>query len=236
MNKYIILGPPGSGKSTQAQMLAKVHGFVRISVGDIFRWNVKNHTKLGARIYEYIDSGQLVPDATVEEVVKVRLEQHDWSFGFVLDGYPASRTQAGLFLQSYDVDGVVQLQVPDALLTERLSCLRVCGACGFDYNLIYARSLPETVCDFCGGELVNRSSERPESIRERLREYHNKTVPVLELFRQRELLVEVDGTKPLEDIHAHICAELGLSTEAARQRLRSQNPAGAARVIPAEGL
>jgi adenylate kinase len=223
MNKYIIIGPPGAGKSTQAAMLAKAHDLVRISVGDIFRWNIKSHTRLGAKIYRFVDSGVLVPDDIVEEVVKARLQQHDWNYGFVLDGYPASQTQAEFFLESYDVDGVILLQVPDNLLSERLSHLRICDACGFDYNLIYDRPRAETRCDVCGAELVNRSSESPIAIRERLREFHTKTEPVIELFRQRELVVTVDGTKPPEEINNHIRAELGLASEAMLQSLRSSH-------------
>jgi adenylate kinase len=224
MNKYIIIGPPGAGKSTQAIMLAKAHGYVRISVGDIFRWNIKNHTKLGAKIFRFVDSGVLVPDDIVEDVVKARLQQHDWNFGFVLDGYPASRIQAEFFLESYDVNGVILMQVPDNILTDRLSHLRVCDACGFDYNLIYDRPRSETHCDICGAELINRSSETPAAIRERLREFHTKTEPVIELFRQRELVVTVDGTMSPEEINNHIRAELGLASEAMVQLLRSRQP------------
>ena len=222
MNKFVIVGPPGAGKSTQAQMLAHVHGFVRISVGDIFRWNIKNHTKLGARIHRNIDSGQLVPDEIVEEVVKSRLEQHDWKYGFVLDGYPASQTQAEFLLESYDVDGVIQLQAPEALLAEGLANIKVWTVCGFDFNLIYARSHADTACDICGSERSNRSSESPHAIRERLREYHTKSVPVIELFRRRELVVAVDAAKSAEDIQRCICAELGLASEAVLEKFRKQ--------------
>ncbi|MBI4663681.1 MAG: nucleoside monophosphate kinase [Verrucomicrobia bacterium] len=222
MNKYSIIGPPGAGKSTQAATLAKIHGFVRISVGDIFRWNIKNHTKLGAKIHRFIDSGQLVPDEFVAEVMKARLEQHDWNYGFVLDGYPASQSQAEFFLESYDLDGVILLQVPDEVLTARLANFRVCPACGFDPNLIYDRPRSESVCGLCGAELVTRGSESPAAIQERVREYHTKTEPVVDLLRQRELVVVVDGTRPAQEIHDYIRAELGLTSEAMAQRLRSR--------------
>ena len=222
MNKYSIIGPPGGGKSTQATLLAKAHGFVRISVGDIFRWNIENHTKLGAKIHRFIDSGQLVPDDIVADVMKARLEQHDWNFGFVLDGYPASRSQAEFFLECYDLDGVILLQVADAILTERLSSIRVCESCGFDPNLIYDQHRPDAVCELCGALLISRSSESPDAIRERLREYHTKTEPVIDLLRQRELVVEVDGVKSGPEIHDHVRAAFGLTSEAMAQRLRGQ--------------
>ena len=221
MNKYSIIGPPGAGKSTHATLLAKAHGLVRISAGDIFRWNIENHTKLGAKIQRYIDSGRLVPDAIVAEVMKTRLEQHDWNFGFVLDGYPASQSQAEFFLESYDLDGVILLEVADALLTERLARFRICEACGFDPNLIYAQPRSDAVCELCGAALVSRSSESPGAIEERLREFHTKTVPVIDLLRQRELVVKVDGTKPTSEIHDVVRAALGLTSEAMAQRLRS---------------
>lgn len=216
-----MIGPPGAGKSTQAQLLAKAHGLVRISAGDIFRWNIQNHTRLGAKIQRFIDSGLLVPDEIVAEVMRSRLEQHDWNYGFVLDGYPASQSQAEFFLESYDLDGAVLLEVPDSVLTKRLSNLRHCESCGFDPDLIYdGRRASETICERCGSPLVTRSSESSGVIEERLREYHTKTEPVIELFRQRELVVSVDGTKSTEEINQYVLAELGLGSEAMRQKLR----------------
>ena len=111
MNKYIIMGPNGSGKGTQAALLCKVYKLVHISVGDIFRWNIQSHTKLAARIQRIMNSGQLVSDDFVEEVVRARLDQHDWNYGFILDGFPRSVTQAMFFLESYDIDAVINIEV-----------------------------------------------------------------------------------------------------------------------------
>jgi adenylate kinase len=211
MNKYLIIGPPGAGKSTQAHRLCDSYGFVRISVGDIFRWNIKNRTKLAAKLQRYIDSGRLVPDEIVEDVVKSRLQQHDWNFGFVLDGYPASRAQAEFFLESYDVDGVVLLEVPIEMAAERLAKFRVCVKCGLDYGLIFHRASGERICEVCGGDLVQRSADSPQVVTDRLREYNQKTLPVIDVFRHRELVVAVDGTQTPEQIHAEIINELGLA-------------------------
>jgi adenylate kinase len=162
-----------------------------------------------------------VPDDIVAEVMKTRLEQHDWNFGFVLDGYPASQSQADFFLESYDLDGVILLEVADSVLTERLTRFRICEACGFDPNLIYAQPRSDAVCEVCGSELASRNSESPGAIEERLREFHTKTEPVIDLLRQRELVVKVDATKPTSEIHDFVRASLGLASEAMAQRLRS---------------
>src|SRR5215469_6918806 len=118
MHKYIIMGSQGCGKGTQAKMLAKDFDLVHISVGDIFRWNIQSHTKLGARIKRLVAQGQLVGDDVVGEVVRDRLDQHDWNFGFILDGFPRNSTQALFFLESYDIDAVIVIRVPDDLVLE----------------------------------------------------------------------------------------------------------------------
>lgn len=225
MNKYVILGAPGAGKSTQAVLLAKGLGFVRISVGDIFRWNIRNHTKLGSRIHRYVESGLLVPDEIVDEVIRGRLEQHDWTFGFVLDGYPATSTQAQFFLESFDVDGVVFLHVPEEILRKRLAHFRSCENCDFDYNLIHDRPRSETTCEFCGSQLVNRTREGLSAIEQRLREFNAKSQPALEVFRRQQLVVTVDGTQEPEETHRCIRAELGLASEAAKQSIRNKQSA-----------
>ena len=210
MHKYIVTGPQGCGKGTQAGRLKRDYDFVHISVGDIFRWNIQNHSKLGARIKRIVGAGELVPDSIVEEVVKTRLERHDWNFGFVLDGFPRNRAQAEFFLESYSVDAVILIDVPDEVVTKRILSRRLCEKCGLDYNLIYHRPKVDDICDVCGGRLVSRADDTPEGIAERLRAYHDKTAPMLELFRRKDLVRAVDGTKTVDEIQAEIRSVLRL--------------------------
>ena len=120
MRKYVIMGVQGSGKGTQGKLLAEELGLVHISVGDIMRWNVQNHTKLGAQVKRIVAAGQFVDDELVESVMRARLDQHDWNFGFVLDGFPRNAHQAEYFLETYDIDGVVHLDLPDAEVRRRV--------------------------------------------------------------------------------------------------------------------
>ena len=200
-------------------MLARAYDLVRISVGDIFRWNIRNHTKLGGRVGRWVEAGQLAPDDVVVEVVKSRLEQHDWNYGFVLDGCPASRGQAEFLLESYDLDGVIWLHVPDEVSLARLSNLTVCPGCGLDYNLLPRPRRFETVCEICGAKLVNRQSPSIEEAQDRLRESRERIEPALELFRRKELVVAVQGTKSPEETHQDIQVALGFASEAMRQIL-----------------
>jgi adenylate kinase len=208
MRKYIIMGVQGCGKGTQAKLLKEAFDLVHISVGDIFRWHIQTHTKLGARIRRILQSGQLVPDDTVEEVVRERLNMHDWNFGFILDGFPRSRHQAEFFLESYDIDAVILIHVPDAVVLERILNRRLCEKCGLDYNLIFHRPAVADRCDVCGGRLAARADDTPQAVRERLAEYHMKTEPILELFRTKELVVVVDGTQPPDAVQQEILGKL----------------------------
>jgi adenylate kinase len=215
MQKYIIMGVQGSGKGTQAKMLARELDLVHISVGDIFRWHIQSHTKLGARVKRMMVAGQLVPDDIVGEVVKGRLDQHDWNFGFILDGFPRNEAQARFFLESYDINAVVLIEVPDAVVMERILSRRLCSKCGLDYNLIYHRPAIADTCDVCRGRLVARPDDTPEALQGRIRDYHEKTSPILELFRRKELVVEIDGARSAEEVQQQIRRRLGLPQRAA---------------------
>jgi adenylate kinase len=212
MHKYIIMGVQGCGKGTQAKLLKDTCDLVHISVGDIFRWNLQVHTKLAARIMRIMGEGQLVPDDIVEEIVRRRLDEHDWNYGFVLDGFPRNRRQAEFFLESYDIDAVILIDVPDEVVLERIQARRLCAACGLDYNLMFHRPASEGVCDVCGGQLIQRSDDNEVAVRERLRDFHEKTQPIVDLFRRKELVVVVDGTRAPREIHDEIRRKLGLSS------------------------
>lgn len=210
MRKYVIMGPQGCGKGTQAKLLVKDFGLAHISVGDIFRWHIQSHTKLGARVKRIVASGQLVPDELVNEVVLERLDQHDWNYGFILDGFPRSEAQAMFFLERYDVDAVIQLDVPDQLVMDRILARRLCSQCGLDYNLIFHRPAAADVCDVCRGRLVARPDDTPEAVRDRLADYHSKTRPILDVFRRKELVIAVDGSRSVAEIQEQIRGRLNL--------------------------
>jgi adenylate kinase len=210
MRKYVIMGVQGSGKGTQASLLCDDLDLVHISVGDIFRWHVQNHTKLGAQVRRTMTAGELVGDDLVESVVRERLDQHDWNFGFVIDGFPRNGRQAEFFMESYDIDGVIHLELPDDEVRRRVLSRRLCPNCGMDYNLIADRPEQEGRCDICGHELVTRADDTPEALEARLSDYNEKTRPVLELFRRKEFVHDVDARPPVEDVQSTIRAALRL--------------------------
>jgi adenylate kinase len=210
MRKYIITGVQGCGKGTQAALLARDFDLVHISVGDIFRWHIQSHTKLAARIQRFTIEGKLVPDELVEEVVRQRLDQHDWNFGFILDGFPRNANQASFFLESFDIDAVILVDVPDKVVLDRIMNRRLCEKCGLDYNLIFHRPKVDGICDVCKGNLVARADDNPEAVRSRLRDYHEKTTPILELFRRKELIINVDGTRDVTKVQQEIRSKLNL--------------------------
>jgi adenylate kinase len=215
MRKYVIMGVQGSGKGTQSKLLAEDLDLVHISVGDIFRWNVQNHTKLGAQVRRIVAEGEFVDDDLVASVVRTRLDQHDWNFGFVLDGFPRNVTQAEIFLESYDIDGVIHLDMPEEEVHRRVQGRRLCSRCGLDYNLIAHRPKLAGACDVCGGELVAREDDTPEALAARLRDYYAKTEPVLELFRRKEYVATVDASRPPLEVQAEIRDKLDLPPPAA---------------------
>jgi adenylate kinase len=190
MHKYIICGPQGSGKGTQSRLLSQAHDFVHISVGDMFRWHMQHHTKVAARITRIMHSGHLVSDDIVEKVVRERLEQHDFNYGFVLDGFPRTRSQAEYLFENWDVDQVIYLDIPDEIVFDRVMQRAKKGL---------------------GSGFTKRADDNPEALKVRLEEYYGKTKPLLELYRQKGRLVTVDGTKAISNVYTDIWRALGLS-------------------------
>jgi adenylate kinase len=209
------MGVQGSGKGTQAKLLADEFDLVHISVGDIFRWHIQIHTKLGAQVKRIVASGRLVDDDLVESVVQERLTIHDWNYGFIIDGFPRNARQAEFFLESYDIDGVIYLDLPDEEVYRRVLARRLCSNCGLDYNLIASRPEVENTCDVCGGQLVTRPDDNPEALAVRLREYHGKTRPVLEIFQRKEDVAIVDARSSPADVQTEIRKHFDLPPQSA---------------------
>ena len=210
MRKYVIMGVQGSGKGTQSQLLARDLDLVHISVGDIFRWNVQNHTKLGAQVRRIMAEGNLVGDEMAESVVRDRLTEHDWNYGFIIDGFPRNRRQALFFLESYDIDGVIHLDLPDSEVRRRVLSRRLCADCGMDYSTLASSPHEAGQCDSCGGQLTIREDDNEQALAVRLKDYHEKTNPVLDLFRGKEYVITVDARPDPTTIQQEIRLKLGL--------------------------
>ncbi|HET9894853.1 MAG TPA: nucleoside monophosphate kinase [Streptosporangiaceae bacterium] len=218
MRKYVILGVQGSGKGTQSGMLAADLDLVHIAVGDIFRWNVQHHTKLGAQVRRTMAAGLLIGDDLVEGVVRQRLGEHDWNYGFIVDGFPRNQRQAEFFLESYDIDGVIHLDLPDSEVRRRVLARMLCSGCGMDYNLLASSPREAGRCDACGATLVRREDDTEEALGVRLREYHDKTNPVLDIFRRKEYVVTVDARPEPEAVQQEIRKQLDLPPYPERAR------------------
>jgi len=210
VRKFIIMGIQGSGKGTQAKLMAEDLDLEHFSVGDIFRWNVQHHTKLGAQVKRVMNAGQLVGDDLVESVVRQCLADHDWNFGFIIDGFPRNARQAEFFLETYDIDGVINLHLPDEEVMHRVLARRLCSQCGLDYNLIAHRPRQDDTCDVCQGKLITRADDNPEALAARLVAYHEETKPLIEIFERKEFVATIDATKPVPEVQAAIRARFGL--------------------------
>ncbi|HEX6658878.1 MAG TPA: nucleoside monophosphate kinase [Ilumatobacter sp.] len=212
MHKYVIMGIQGSGKGTQAQLLAAELDLVHISVGDIFRWNVEHHTKLGAQVRRIMAVGELVDDELVETIVRQRLQDHDWNYGFIIDGFPRNVRQAEFFLESYDLDAVILLELPDEEVAKRVLSRRICASCGLDYNVVGRRPEESEICATCGGQLVMREDDNPEALAARLGDYHAKTKPIIELFERKECVLRIDAKQAIAVIQDEIRRKLALAS------------------------
>jgi adenylate kinase len=185
MLKAIIFGPPGSGKGTYTSRLKDRLGVEVVAMGDLFREIIKEDSELGKRVKGFVEKGLLVPDDVVSEVLKENLANIAGDKGFILDGYPRTIDQAKVLKAITSIDLIIQLSVPEAIIVERLSTRRICKSCGEVYNVRYLKPKVDGVCDKCGGVLYQRSDDRPQVIRERIRVYERQTRPILEYYKRK---------------------------------------------------
>ncbi len=196
----VLLGAPGVGKGTMAKKLSEHFKLPHISTGDILRANIRDNTPLGVKAKEFVDSGRLVPDELVTEMVKSSLGEERMSEGFFLDGYPRNVAQAKALKTFSSIDTVINFVAPKKVIIERLSGRRTCRKCGAIYHVRNIPPKKENVCDKCGSELYQRSDETPDVIMERLAVYQEETEPLTDFYRNEEILSDVDATKKVDEI------------------------------------
>lgn len=208
--KLIMLGAPGAGKGTQAIILSEKYSIPTISTGVIIRAAIKNGTETGKMAKELIEKGQLVPDSVVIDIIKERLAEDDCKNGFILDGFPRTIPQAeALDALGVEIDKVIDIELSDEAIVKRLSGRRECSKCGATYHITNNPSAKGDKCDKCEGELVCRKDDAPETVLSRLEVYHEQTEPLINYYKNKGLLFEVDGSKELETTTKEIISILG---------------------------
>lgn len=214
--KVILMGPPGAGKGTQAEVLVKKLSIPHISTGDMFRAAIKNQTALGLKAKEFMDAGALVPDEVTIGIVEERLGEADCQKGFLLDGFPRTVAQADALAailqhKGIELDGVVNIQVDQEKLIARLTGRRVCRQCGATFHVIFNAPKQDSVCDKCGGELYQRSDDSESTARNRLDVYNKQTEPLIAYYRAKGLLLDINGDQPIDNVLKDILSSLGKS-------------------------
>ena len=211
--KIVLLGPPGAGKGTQAEVLTKKLLVPHISTGDMFRAAIKNGTAMGIEAKSYMDRGQLVPDEVTVGIIKDRIAQSDCSGGFLLDGFPRTIAQAEaldkLLEDKGGLDAVLNISVPLEKLVERLTGRRMCRKCGAIYHMLYNAPAIDGVCDACGGELYQRDDDKLETVTNRLDVYEAQTAPLIGFYEQQGKLFTVNGDQPINAVLADLGKALG---------------------------
>ena len=203
----IFLGPPGAGKGTQAVRVCERLGIPQMSTGDILRRAIKEQTPTGLAAKAYIDKGELVPDSVVIDIVRERLAAKDCENGYILDGFPRTVPQAQALATFAKIDAVIDIEVSDEKLTERLSGRRVCLSCGGTYHV--SRLNGSTTCEKCGATLIQRDDDKAETVLSRLKVYHAQTAPLIDFYAEQGLLKAVDGSQPMDDCFSAILSALG---------------------------
>ena len=198
--KLIFLGPPGAGKGTLAVKAVEILKVPHISTGAIFRSAIAAESVLGLKVKAIIDSGKLVDDGTTIELVKERLAQADAQDGYILDGFPRTIPQAQALAQFSTVDKVVNFDIPDTGVLERLGGRRVCRKCGFNFHAVFNKPRVDNVCDHCGGEVYIRDDDRPEAVQKRLEVYRAQTAPLIDYYRQQGILLDMDASPMIDEI------------------------------------
>ncbi|MBQ6624796.1 MAG: adenylate kinase [Clostridia bacterium] len=201
--KLILLGAPGAGKGTQAEVICDKLSIPAISTGNIIREALKNGTEMGLKAKSFIDAGQLVPDEVVIGIIKDRLAQDDCANGFILDGFPRTIPQAeALDEMGIKIDKVIDIEVKDEAIVKRMSGRRVCKDCGASYHLEYKKPEKEGVCNLCNGELVQRKDDHPDTVLDRLKVYHDQTEPLKGYYEKKGILFIVEGQEEVADTTA----------------------------------
>ncbi len=212
--KIVMLGAPGAGKGTQAEMLAKKYDIPHVSTGDIFRMNIKNGTELGMEAKKYMDQGLLVPDELTVRILLDRVAKEDCTKGYVLDGFPRNIPQANVLDDALSklgdkIDYAINVDVPDENIIRRMSGRRACLACGATYHIEHVPPKKEGICDKCGQELVLRDDDKPETVKNRLQVYKEQTQPLIDFYGKKGILHNVDGTQDMNEVFEAIVAILG---------------------------
>ncbi|MCH5255345.1 MAG: adenylate kinase [Lachnospiraceae bacterium] len=207
--KIVMLGAPGAGKGTQAQMIADQYKIPHISTGDIFRENVKNGTALGMEAKKYMDQGALVPDELTVRILLDRVARDDCKNGYVLDGFPRTIPQAEVLDKALreigdKIDYAINVDVPDENIIRRMSGRRACLTCGATFHIEHIPPKQEGICDKCGKELVQREDDKAETVKNRLEVYHKQTQPLIDFYTGQNVLQTVDGTVDMKDVFAAI--------------------------------
>ncbi len=210
----LIMGPPGAGKGTQAEVLVKKLGITHISTGDMFRSAIQAGTEMGLKAKEYMDKGELVPDFVVVGMVKERLSQPDCVRGFLLDGFPRNVVQAEELDETLNsigssLDGVINIVVPREKLIKRVTGRRICRSCGASYHMLFKKPRTDGICDNCGGALYQRTDDNETAVENRLYVYEASTEPLIDYYAKRGLIRNIDGDQDIDKVMEDIFKSIG---------------------------